>query len=920
MAQASSNANTNVGMMGETFKYVGPVAGALGYSIEDTAVAIGLMANSGIKASQAGTSLRKIFLGLQGGVELTGKELGKYHLEIENADGSMRELDEVMGDLRQAFSLMTDAEKTANAENIAGKTGMAGLLAIVNAGEDDYNKLTEAIENSAGASERMAEIRLDNLVGDLTLLKSAAEGAGIEIYRGFSANLRGITKGATSWITSFTGELEANIPTIQRQIKVFGRNVQEGFEPVIDFGKWCLNHPGVIKGTLAGIVTTMGTFKAFQAAKNGIMLLKTLSGMMSAWPVAAFGLAAGAIVGIGTAIKEAEREAAKANLAEHFGDIALSVEELEEVARHIVGAGGSLFDQLDSFGEVSDKAAALRRSLQKELNEISKASWKLSLGIQFDDGDTQSYVGAVEKYISDAQEYINSSGYELKLAANIVLGSGEADTEGDAFYSKLDEIFKAIQLNLQENLDDIAENGLTLPKERIVNNYLKDISEITQMITDAQAKAKFDMVGMKYSGMSLMSGDTFLNFQDEIATQTSEAFSGIDESMQEYLSSLYARKDAFERGIVTKEQGGLDQEGFDEKYTEAKAQQYQRKAEAAMRGMQVMKDTIMQTYGSEVQPALEAVEKGIQESLDSLSASDAATPEAFQAEIDEVIRDVLSSNSLSESSKNALNMLVDGMKPTTDLIGELIEQYKSAGGDMSEAAISGLQEGLNDTTMLSALSGSKDDLHRILGEEIGGDETLSILLMAARKNGAILPEGIIEGIEEKRPEAVAEAEEMLDEIRRKFETGFDATVPIGINYKMTKSYLKTGNVDSGLGGHADGGIFDTPHIAWFAEEGPEAVVPLDGSRRSVELWQETGRLLGAYEENNFNKMNESLISSGSITENKSSSSIAPVFSPVINVEGGANVREQVMDGLREGYDQFVEYMEQYKLEQYRVSF
>ena len=178
LAAASSNANTNVAMLGESFKYVAPVAGAMGYSVEDTAVALGLMANSGIKASQAGTSLRQILLGLQGGVELATKSTDKWRIEVENSDGSMRNLNDVVVDLRAAFADMTDAQKASNAEAIAGKIGMSGLLAIVNAAETDFNKLTGAIDKSNGVAKKMADTMQNNLKGKVTQLKSALEGAG----------------------------------------------------------------------------------------------------------------------------------------------------------------------------------------------------------------------------------------------------------------------------------------------------------------------------------------------------------------------------------------------------------------------------------------------------------------------------------------------------------------------------------------------------------------------------------------------------------------------------------------------------------------------------------------------------------------------------------------------------------------------
>ena len=174
-AAASSNANTNVSMMGKTFKYCAPIAGALGFSAEDTAEAIGLMANSGIKASQAGTSLRTIMNNLSGEVTFVGKNIGEVTIATSNADGSMRSLNDILADCRVAFSGLSESEKAANAEALVGKNAMSGFLALMNSSETDINKLRGAIENCDGASESMAETMQDNLNGQLTILKSQLE-------------------------------------------------------------------------------------------------------------------------------------------------------------------------------------------------------------------------------------------------------------------------------------------------------------------------------------------------------------------------------------------------------------------------------------------------------------------------------------------------------------------------------------------------------------------------------------------------------------------------------------------------------------------------------------------------------------------------------------------------------------------------
>ena len=174
-----------------------------------------------IKASQAGTSLRQILLGLQGGVELVTKSTDSWVIETENADGSMRNLNDVVVDLREAFADMTDSQKASNAETIAGKIGMSGLLSIVNASEKDFNKLTGAIDNSTGVAKKMADTMQNNLKGKITQLKSALEGAGIAIGENL---IPALTTGVNK-ITDMVSAFNKLDPATQKTIVSVGATV-----------------------------------------------------------------------------------------------------------------------------------------------------------------------------------------------------------------------------------------------------------------------------------------------------------------------------------------------------------------------------------------------------------------------------------------------------------------------------------------------------------------------------------------------------------------------------------------------------------------------------------------------------------------------------------------------------------------------
>ncbi len=200
LAAASSNANTNVGMMGETFKYVAPLAGALGYSAEDTATAIGMMANAGIKGSQAGTSLRSIMTRLAKPTKDSQMAMDALGLSITDSSGKMKPLSEVIGDMRRSFAGLTEDEKANYAAMLGGQEAMSGLLAVVNASDADFEKLSGAINNCNGSAAEMAEIMQDNLQGQITILQSGLEGLGVSLYETMQGTAKDVVKEAQGMV------------------------------------------------------------------------------------------------------------------------------------------------------------------------------------------------------------------------------------------------------------------------------------------------------------------------------------------------------------------------------------------------------------------------------------------------------------------------------------------------------------------------------------------------------------------------------------------------------------------------------------------------------------------------------------------------------------------------------------------------
>lgn len=209
LAQASSNANTNVAMLGESFKYVAPVCGSMGYNAEDASIALGLMANSGIKASQAGMTLKNAIVNMASPTKQMQGVMDQYGLSLQNADGSMKSLKEVMDMLRNKMGGLDQATQAAAASTLFGKESMAGMLAVINASDSDYQKLTDAIYNADGAAQQMADTMNDNLQGQITLLKSACEGLGIQLYESMDNPMKDIVKSANDMVSQLSHAFES---------------------------------------------------------------------------------------------------------------------------------------------------------------------------------------------------------------------------------------------------------------------------------------------------------------------------------------------------------------------------------------------------------------------------------------------------------------------------------------------------------------------------------------------------------------------------------------------------------------------------------------------------------------------------------------------------------------------------------------
>lgn len=363
LAAASANANTNVSMMGETFSYCAPIAGALGFSIEDVSEAIGLMANSGVKSSMAGTALRTLFTKLSDDIKITGQNLGEVTIQTSSADGSMRSLKDILSDMRSAFSQLTQSEKSSAAESIAGKYAMTGLLTLMNAGAGDVDKLRGAIENCNGATADMADTMQNNGKGAVTILQSAIEGLGIAVYDKFSDKLKDSMNGITDIVSNLTERIESG--NLDATFDRMAQSIGHAADQLVRFASESL--PGAIS-TLADFISFLVDFREeIGAVVAGITTFKTAMSLQKIISTAASSIKE--FTNVLRGAKTAQEALNAASAANPFGVVAAAIGLL---VGGVIALTSAMDDCNDRMRDSIDNAKEMSKSSEDYASKADK--------------------------------------------------------------------------------------------------------------------------------------------------------------------------------------------------------------------------------------------------------------------------------------------------------------------------------------------------------------------------------------------------------------------------------------------------------------------------------------------------------------------------------------------------------------------
>lgn len=903
LAQASSNANTNVGLMGETFKYVGAMAGSLGYSIEDVSLAVGLMANSGLKGSMAGTSLNSIMTRLATNTRGARDAIEKLGVEFYNQDGSARSLKVVMDELRVATGEMTDKQKSNLAKTVAGVEAQKGLLAILNAETKDYEKLTEAVNNADGAAARMSDTMMDNLAGALTLLQSAADGVKIA----FGERLKPYIKGLAVWLTDLMPDIERSLDrfmdyvdqmvdhtklriegmtnTVEwKNADLFGK-ITIAWDTIIlqPFSEWWQSSgkekfagfagkigEGIGTGINIGIMTLLGinpgnifddgtsigvsfasgfleglkgmdilgaitsNFGSFATNPLGALLigrgifgaakgLRTLFPPVSAGPgpvpvppagpapAAGLGISASAVASVTGAVFALLGIKSGVDNLKRAGGLRYDVIEKTKEARtgmtklgmvgagaaagaaigSIIPVGGTLVGGLVGAGIGGLGAIFGGDTLSRWIGELTNAK-----DIQF---ETLLEMGHNLKQAADEYENITSTSDYARGLIDEYKKIEEAMNSGDLSKTELEAAQERL-IEIGGLLQQVCPDLLTTYD--VLNGKVSDRIGLLEKqfdYEDKQARRHFEQA---YGEM--MDNAPALQAQlPELQMQYDNLDADYDK-LREYQDKIREIKQEFDELKNNGDEGWENTE--------------------QLNGLMKQAQEITQKYGFGY-----GLDDGFGESYEQIGddlQSMMEEADSVKAKMDEV------QQSLKATYDASITKMAMDQGINTEEFMAQIEQYNQLADAAAELALSG---GLSKETM----EGLKDILPEI--ENLNSQEAYAAIAeemgnMSKDAEGAVQK---IKDLNEKIKEVPEELKVKIKIITEGDITGF------GINSSNLTDPSRL-QKNARLKKYATGGILTRPHYGLVAEDGAEAIIPLNSKRRSraIDLWRQTGDMLG----------------------------------------------------------------------------
>lgn len=932
-AEAAARTNAQTEDMGEAMKYVAPVASAMSQSLEETAAAIGIMSDAGIKGSQAGTSLRGALSRLAKPTKPMIETMEELGLSFYDASGNMLPLNQMVEQLQDRFQGLTQEQQNNALVTLFGQESLSGMLALIQRGPEELRDLTASFESADGAAAQMAETMLDNTSGSIEEMTGALETAGITIQRTLAPHIRDAAETVTGLVNEFSDLDE------EQQKNIIGwAGIAAAAGPAVKILGTATTGLGKLAKGAGTVVSDLGKLvQSGGKATEGMSLFGKVLGTLGPKGLIIGGVVAGAAA-IGTAIVKAREDVINAQIDDAFGDIKLSAEEVEDVAQRLTTTDWTV--KLTAAIEAKEQVEEFQGQLEDSLEALNKLNWKVDVGLELTEEEKSAYLANVESFAQSASEYISSQGYSISLALKATFG------EGDVYGASLETFAQDYLAQAQGELDSLGEQLAEMVNEAFENNtfaedrvdiqkIIDQMNGIVQRINDAEMRARLDNLEIEYaSGGFGIDKDSFDRLNEEISKNTQEL---MDLAEENQITSLTTVELQYQELV----DAGVDQ-AFARKIREdararIEAETQQNKGEAINIGFDFAFDTITDNFQSEVSTATREARNLSEEYSSSFI-------EAFEqggVDLQNAFYEFQTNlPTLTGGAKKAVSDMLESLAPQKEQLESIRDQCLAAGREVPES----VQEGLTDIALWEAMAGDSDGMYALLAQSIASSPSKMQALMEAQNSGQAIPEelaaalqmyaglvydsstgmwtqlktntaaeaqevadflnlqgnvldeslangiadqyGLVyengkwmvsqaaQGVRDQTPEFVGESETMATDaivaanaITSAAVLGApaiatpDMVTPVANARSSAQQYLwnnpitvAVNAVASGVSavvaaarGYETGGIVDTPQLATVAENGAEAIIPLEHHRsRALDLWYQAGQELNAF--------------------------------------------------------------------------
>lgn len=942
VAMANNKANTNAEQLLRSLVKSGGAAKTLGVSMDDLITATGVLANNGTKAEESGTAMNSILTRIVSN-STAMKAFDKLGVSLWDADGKFVGLRRTLLNINDAMADYTDEQKATTMAAIAGVhrySQFGYLLDSVKESTKDgasaWDTLENSISNSTGAMDKMYNTTTDTLANAKAIRQSALEDMQIRVVDTVSDSEKEFIQWEAEFIPTVTKDLQAYAQAHQydfaNAIESVEGTIEKAYEVGSSAASFIVENKTAVIGALKGVA---GGILAIDVAAKGASAVNGIKKFMETFGGAGGGVAgvtlavSAAIAGynaIKGAIDNANKKMAQSNLENHFGNIQLSLDEIDQLATTIIGEDTMM--KVDALNEAMQQSETSLGNITDSLTDVEKNAWKINVGYSMDKDDYQSYATQLDAYTKNVEQYASDRGYEVHVSASLLFGDGsrqdtdisntfkdaqqQLDTMGNELH---DYLYNETNGALLDGIIDIDEN-------KIVEEYQKKMQSIVEKMNAAETNAQFDAIEMKYSGADLDS-KAFKQLQKELQQQVNNVEDKEEEALQNTLKGYELKKQT--DSSYTNVQFEKDKAAASEAY-------HKGVENAQVKAADYTVNTVDDAYSGKVKKAMEDVQSVYAAYTDLTNKEVQSLWKTNPGlALDNLAKETstIYGTEITKADSKGLGKIAAEMNSQIADLEDAAQRYKDAGQEVPDA----VKEALEEMYTIQGMSGDYDAISQGLLSKLLTNEDFTDFI---KRTGDEFTKAYF-GIENEAKSTFSKGYDISTDIRLNLDTKLaninysvaDAmrkaqsyirqkndAHPINTSTQLTQDII---NISNGkmpgakktvpFTQNAKGGFYDKYTITSLVEEGkPEAVQPLDGSKRAKDIWYTSGAMLGMFDRQ-----------PRTILANNQQAGQQLIFNPTVIIQRNAK-KADVQDAMRTTYGDMQNMLQKAAKKKARVAF